>query len=396
MKKAIDDRPPVITPAEIRLKLGHLCSIVAQRGYDAVKLESEGAMRWLTGRKHQVADIAPAAPSPVNALIKVNSDDSIHITFTTKPFEMPRVRDEIIPFFENVENVNCELSESTPSEHGQTLYPYDDDYREILDAVVRPLLGEAEANPYCKLEWLSKTSMLAMAETALSLTTGMTGLQVRALLLQRLALYGIDANLTLIALAGQHQHLHPIAADDYKVAEDCWLKLVTGSRFAEHIVSQSLMVKLGGTVTDEETAVYHALQDAAVEYADCYREGESESKIHSDMMERFKKIEKLYELDGFAESATLHHPGGGTSPLGNRDRLLNPNGNLILDAWTQFAINPVDVIKDFKVELQGVVQPNGKPPLLLNMDEYAQEKIPFRSVKSTGGSSVALPELVTG
>ena len=151
------------------------------------------------------------------------------------------------------------------------------------------------------------------------------------------------------------------------------------------------MVKLGGKATDRETTIYHALQDAAVDYADCYRTDAIEQDIHKEMIKRFKLVEKKYDLKDFAESATLHHSGGGTSPLGNRDRMLDANGDEKLQSWTQFAINPVDSLVGFKVELQGVIQDEGAPAIL-DMSKYTD--IQFRNVKSKNETQAGLPELL--
>jgi hypothetical protein len=234
--------------------------------------------------------------------------------------------------------------------------------------------------------------MLSLVATARRLEPGMDGLRVRSLILEELAAYGVDANLVLVALAGQEQHLHPIASPLYRVTDGTWMKLVVGARCAEHIVSQTLMVKRGTIVSEEETRVYHALQQAAVEYADLYREEAVERDIHAAMIERFKQVECDGSLPGFGTSATLHHPGGGTSPLGNRDRMLDPDGTRRCEAWTQFAINPVDSLLGLKVELQGVIMPDGKPPLILNQAGESHV-LPSRAVTAVGGTSAVLPEL---
>jgi hypothetical protein len=223
----------------------------------------------------------------------------------------------------------------------------------------------------------------------------MDGAEVRALMLSRLVAYGIDANVALTSLAGQQRHLHPIAAADYRVERGQWLKLVVGSRYAEHIVSQTLMVRLGGQADERERRIYEALQDATVAYADLYRDGAREREIHEDMLLCFAEIEKRYGLPGFAASATLHHPGGGTSPLGNRDRMLDPAGVRACEAWTQFALNPVDSLAGFKVEVQGVTRPGGASPVLLDTAEFASDILPFRQVRSPAGLTARLPELLT-
>lgn len=391
MQQAIENK---LSPEELRLKLFHLAGVLSAAGCDAVVLSSEGALRWLTGMKHQLGDIAPFAPSPVQALIKLQRESLFEITIISKPFEMPRLKDEIPAVFGAVDEVTFNFCEQLPELTKHTLSPEAADYAQWVDAIVRPLPGGLEGESYRRLDRLSRNSMRALAETASQLDEGMNGLNVRGLVLNNLAKHGIDANLVLVALNGQEAHLHPIASAQYQIKRECWMKLVVGARCAEHIVSQSLMVKLGGSISEPEAKVYRALQQASVDYADLYREGVRESDIYADMIECFRQVERESDLPGFARSAMLHHPGGGTSPLGNRDRMLNPDGMLTCEPWTQFAINPVDALRSFKVELQGVIVPGGKPPLILDMHSDAQELLPFRTVVSRGGTQAVLPDLL--
>ncbi len=386
--------PSFITLEEIKLKLSHLGGILDRYGYNAIVLNTEGAMRWLTGIKHQLGDIAPFSISPVNALVRFNADNSVKISFAAKSFELPRLQAEISMIFSNLASLEYELCLSLPDFNENTLLPDNQDYKDICDQIIRPLLSGFSGPQYAKLKWLSNMTMKVLVDTAKQLKPDMNGLQVRALLLKNLAEENIDANLVLICLDGQQSHLHPIASANYFVKKDKWLKLVVGSRFSEHIVSQSLMVKLGGKVTEYEQRVYNALQDSAVEYADCYREGKQESEIYKEMIDRFAWVAGQYDLKEFSKSAKLHHPGGGTSPLGNRDRMLDPKSCRKLDQWTQFAINPVDILQGFKVELQGIILPGDKPPFILDMSEYCKDTINFREVVSQGGTVAKLPELL--
>ena len=385
--------PPAITPAELRLKLRHLAGILAQAGYEAVVFSAEGAMRWLTGIKHQLGDIAPSAVSPVQALVQVCGDDAFKITIIAKPFEMPRLKDEIPAVFDEFSDITVNFEETIPSLPARTLVPESGDYAELNGKIIRPVLGGFEGNSFKKLDWLSRASMNVLGETAREIEEGLSGLTIRGLLLNNLAKHGIDANLVLVALYGQEAHLHPIASAQYRVEKERWMKLVVGTRYAEHIASQSLMVNLGGVVSSREAEVYRALQQAAVEYADLYRAGARGLDIYAEMIDCFRQIEQESGLYGFGRSATLHHPGGGTSPLGNRDRMLNPSGSLVCEPWTQFAINPVDTLCGFKVELQGVIQPDGKPPQVLDMHSDAPD-IPFNTVISRGGTKAVLPDLL--
>lgn len=382
-------QPENITPEELRLKLNHLNSVLSASGYDSILLQSEGAMRWLTGMKHQLGDIAPLAVSPVNALVKAN-DGKYSITIISKPFEMPRLKVEIPLLLDLIPEVEYDFAESIPACGNRTLSVESEDYQALLERVIRTVIGGMTGNVFAKLDWLSNMTMKVLADTARQLNVGMNGMEVQGLMAYNLGKCGIDSNLRLVALPGQNDFLHPVASVKYQVEADKWLKLVVGSRYAELIVSQTLMVKLGGEVTEREQLIYHALQDAAVEYAGCYRAEAVEKKIYGKMIERFKAVEEKHRLKGFAGSATLHHPGGGTSPLGNRDWMLNPEGNRKYQPWTQFAINPVDALAGFKVELQGIVQDSGSP-FILNMSKYTD--IEFRKIESAEGTSAELPEL---
>ncbi len=388
------DQPEAITATELKTKLFHMREVLDKWGCSGILLNSEGAMRWLTGIKHQLGDIAPAAVSPVNALVRFENGGSPAITIVTKQFEMPRLKMELPPVFDPVPGLIYNFRGTMPELYNGILSPDGPDYQAVTDDIIRPLIGGFNGNQYAKLSWLAKATMQVLGETAYQLTPGMKGLEVRGLMLKNLGAHDIDANLVLIALAGQHDFLHPVASANYTVTKNSWMKLVVGTRYAEHIMSQSLLVKLGGNISEREKRVYHALQDASMEYADCYRTGYTEQDIYTSMLHRFNKIEDIYELPGFGDSATLHHPGGGTSPTGNRDRMLDPQGMRLLSPWTQFAINPVDRLCGFKVELQGMVMPDGAEPHILDMSETARETVTFRKSTSSGGTSAMLPELL--
>jgi Xaa-Pro aminopeptidase len=387
--------PPAITPGELSKKLKRIEDVLCVERYKGIVIKSEGAMRWLTGLKHQLGDIAPFAPSPVNALVVMHGSGQYEISIVAKPYEIHRLKDEIPKVFNAVPGLEYKLVEHMPATSQEILTSEHDNYAATIERIVRPISGGFSGNHFKKLDWLSNMSMKVLAETARQLKPGMDGLTVRGLLLFNLAKHGIDSNLVLVALKGQEKHLHPIASAAYRVEKDSWMKLVAGARYAEHIVSQSIMVKIGKLPTEREITFYKALQDAAVEYADCYRSGASEREVYSEIINRFRNVENKYDLKGFSASALLHHPGGGTSPLGNRDRMLNPDGGRIFEPWTQFAINPVDVLAGFKVEMQGVVQPDNRLPLILDMAKYAYDLVGFRQVKSSGGTVAHLPELLT-
>jgi hypothetical protein len=388
-------RPLEMTNDEFYEKLQYARSILQEHDYTSVFINSEGGMRWLTGLRHQVADISPKADSPVRALVRIGNEDKIKISIISSPYEMPRLKEQIPAIFEILNNIEYEFLTNDPIIDAKTLNPIKNNYNQIIDRIIRPLIGGFTGNQYKKLDWLSNMTMKALTETANELRIGMDGQTVRGLLIYNLASYGIETNVVLIALKGQEKHLHPLPCPLYKTENDSWNKLVVGSRFAEHIVSQSIMVKLGGGITEQEKLIYMALQDATVEYADCYRENSEEKNIFKEMSARFSKVGKKYGLKKFENSAFLHHPGGGTSPLGNRDWMLNPKGEKNFEAWTQFAINPVDYLAGFKVEVQGIVQPGGKPPFMLDMFKYIPDgRLNYRAVKSEFGTQSSVPELL--
>lgn len=385
--------PPPVTDEELQMKLRLLADVVSESGYSAIALSCEGAMRWLTGLKHQLGEIAPFAVSPVQAVVYVHSPGRIRITFVAKPFEMPRLKCEVPQVFGRLKDVEIGFSEQMPPVTESMLIAGMEKYAAMMDRMIRPLVSGMNGHSYKKLTWLSCAAMKALGSTARQLKVGQDGLTVRGMILLELARLGVDANLVLVALSGQEDHLHPIASRAYRVEKGRWMKLVVGARYAEHIVSQTLMVKLGGAAAAREVEVYRALQQAAVEYADLYREGAVERDIYTGMIERFRLVEKETGLKGFAKSATLHHPGGGTSPLGNRDRMIDPVGRRIFESWTQFAVNPVDTLCGMKVEIQGMVKPSGAAPLILDTG-LNEAGIPSRSVTASGGTEAVLPDLM--
>src|SRR5271157_2874982 len=96
--------PPMITREELEGKLGHLRTVVERRGFDSILLSCEGAIRWLTGTRHQIIDIAPDAESPVHALVRLRPG-AVEVTFLTTRIEMPRVQDQLPEVFRGVPGV---------------------------------------------------------------------------------------------------------------------------------------------------------------------------------------------------------------------------------------------------------------------------------------------------
>ena len=186
--------PELITREELQTKLEHLRVTLASVKCDAVLLLSEGAMRWLTGIKHQLGDIAPSAVSPVNACVKFNAS-SIKINIISKHFEMPRLKVEMPGVFGLVPGLEYDFSESSSVCEKNLLSPEDNNYRKVIDLAIRPLLGGVSGNQYQKLDWLSNMTMKVLVDTARQLAPGMSGLEVQGILAYNLGKHGIDSNL---------------------------------------------------------------------------------------------------------------------------------------------------------------------------------------------------------
>ena len=380
-------RPPMITEEELGTKLGHMRAVLERRGFSALLLAQEGAMRWLTGTRHQIVDLAPDAESPVCAFVRL-LPAGIHLSFITTRFEMPRIKDRLPAIFRGVAGVTIEFQELLPATPNGTLLPTSADYKETVAEIVRPILGGRDGNQLQKLEWLHALSTAVLIETALHLQVGTNGATVRGTIFNGLAAHDVECNMILIALASQEKHFHPLY-DSHCVAErGCWVKLVIGARYAELIVSATVMAKMSSSPSKEQARAYAALQQGAVEYADLYRNGISEADIYRQVGERFLKIEEETGLKGFHPSAYFHHLGGPTSPLGNRDYLLQASGTGRMFPWMQFAINPCDVLHYTKVELQGVVMSEG-PPLMLDGSRFLPKNLDLFSEVRAGGGTVS-------
>jgi hypothetical protein len=379
--------PPMTSRVELVEKIAHVRGILEREGRDTILFSSEGAVRWLTGTRHQISDIAPKADSPVQALIQVRPS-STALTLRTARTEMPRLLDQIPTLFDHVPGVELDFRESLPSLSDGALAPGRPGYDDVLGAIVRPLLGGADGHQMKKLEWLHGMTSAVLVETALRLETGMRGAAVRGMVFQSLAEHDVECNMILVALPGQEKHLHPLYSSQYRVENGGWVKLVAGGRYGELIVSVTTMAMVGRPLSDGETRVYSALQQATVEYADQFRSGASEADIYRGAGAKFTEIENARGLKGFGRSAYNHHMGGPTSPLGNRDYLLQEAGSRIMFPWMQFAINPCDVLQDTKVELQGIVMPEG-PPRLLDGSRFLPKDLglftPFRASGGTTG-----------
>ena len=384
--------PPTITKEELEGKLGHLRAVIERRGFDTILLGCEGAIRWLTGTRHQIVDIAPDAGSPVRALVRLGPG-AVEVTFLTTRIEMPRIKDQLPEVFRGVPGVSVDFRESLPLPE-DALLPGGAGYEEALAEIVRPLLGGREGNQLRKLEWLHAMTAAVLAETALRLKAGMNGSEVRGMVFGGLASRDVECNLIMVALAGQEKHFHPLYSSRYRAEPGGWVKLVTGTRYAELIVSATVMAKITSSPSKEEARVYAALQRGAVEYADLYRNGMSESDIHREVGERFMTIERETGLMGFQRSAYFHHLGGPTSPMGNRDYLLEAGGTHRMFPWMQFSINPCDVLQYTKVELQGIVMPEGAPLVLDGSRFVPQDLGLFSEIRARGGTVAMVANVI--
>jgi Xaa-Pro aminopeptidase len=353
----------MIAVDELRIKIAHLAEVVRRCGKKGILLTPEGALRRLTGTRHQIVDIAPDADSPLRALVRVHGSD-VELTYITTRIEHARIRDQLPEIFQGVPDVRVEYREALPHVSEDIVVPSGEGYAEIIGEIVRPLLGGFAGNQFRKLEWLCGMTTAVLYESALQLEPGMNGSQVRGIVIQNLARQDIECNLMMPALAGQEKHFHPLYNSRYRIADDGWIKLVVGSRYSELIFSATLMARFGAPISREERRLYAALQEAAVEYAGLYRSGAVESDLHREAGTRFMAIERKHGIAGFHSSACFHHMGGPTSPLGNRDYLIEAGGTRRMFPWMQFAINPVDVFQSLKVELQGITMPEGAPRML--------------------------------
>jgi Xaa-Pro aminopeptidase len=393
MEYDLEHRPAYVTRAELKTKLGHLREELERAGVRGIVFSQEGAMRWLTGVRHQINDIAADAPSPVRA-IAVRTGDGFGIDFVTSAIELPRVEDQLPAVFEGLPEARVRLHVQPPPILEGVLSPGDPSYPEVIGRIVRPLLGGPTGNPCTKVSWLAAATTAVLAQTAGELEPGMNGAQVRARSLNNLLCRDIECNVMLVALAGQERHLHPLWDARYRVEKDCWVKLVAGARYADAIVSATVMVKFGAQPTSEAAVRYAALQEGAVEYADCYRCGVSEAGIYQELGRRFEAIERTHGLPGFAAAAYAHHLGGPTSPIGNRDYLVEEGGKRVMFPGMQFAINPLEPRFFTKVELQGIVQHEG-PPQMLDASRFTPpDVLGFREIRSTGGTCAKVAGII--
>ncbi len=385
-------RPAAINKIEISEKLSHLKEVLKSKKKTGIILTQEGSLRWLTGVRQQITDIAANDISPINALCVVKGN-RYEITFITTPYEMPRIQDELPPVFKTNKEVKIKFATKLPKLGAGIIKPEDKIFAEIVDALCRPLIGDQKGNQYKKYVWVAAMQTAAIAKSAYEIAPGMNGVQVRQIMMNNMIDMGLETNMLLVALKKQENHLHPLYNDKYKIAANGMLKLVSAGRLGDVIVSATQMVRFG-KITKKEAANYAALQQAVIEYADLYRNGANEHDIYVECGKRFKQVAKDFGLKGFEKSAYLHHMGGPTSPLGNRDYTLDNTSSNTCFAGMSFAINPVDCLTGTKAEVQGIVNAEGAPTMLDYSLYTPEDMLTFTEITASGGTVAKVPDII--
>ncbi len=385
-------RPATLNKVEISEKLSHLKEVLKSRKKAGLYLTQEGSMRWLTGVRHQIVDIAPNDGSPVCALCMVKGN-KFEITLVSAPFEMDRIKDEVPPMFKDNKEVKIKFALTAPKMGASIVKPADAIYASVVDQVCRPLIGDIKGNQFKKYTWTASMQTLAIARAAYEIAPGMNGSEVRQIMMKHMVDLGVETNMLLVALKKQEGHLHPLYNDKYKITSNSMLKLVSAGRLGDTIVSATQMVRFG-KITKKEAAHYAALQQAVVEYADLYRNGANEHDIYLECGKRFNKVGRDFGLKGFGKSAYLHHLGGPTSPLGNRDYCLDKTSSNTCFPGMSFAINPVECFTLTKVEIQGIVNTEGAPTMLDYSLYTPEDMLEFKEVTASGGTTAKIAEII--
>ncbi len=385
-------RPAAINKIEISEKLTHLKDVLKDAKKAGIYLTQEGALRWLTGVRHQITDIAANDISPVSALCLVKGN-KYELTFITSPFEMPRIQDELPPIFKTNTEVKIKFALTAPKLGATIIKPTDSIYAATVGQICRPLIGDHKGNQFKKYTWVASMQTAAIAKAAYEIEPGMNGTQVRQIMLNNMIDMGLETNMLLVALKKQENHLHPLYNDKYKITANSMLKLVSAGRLGDVIVSATQMVRFG-KISRKEATNYAALQQAVVEYADLYRNGANEHDIYLQCGKRFNMVEKDFGIKGFGKSAYLHHLGGPTSPLGNRDYCLDKTCSNTCFSGMSFAINPVDCLTGTKVEVQGIVNTEGAPTMLDYSLYVPEDMLTFSEVTASGGTVAKIANII--
>jgi len=385
-------KPNPLSPNELEDKLFHLSSILRSKEADGIIFRQEGALRWLTGVRHQIINIAPDAVSPVQVLV-VMKEDGWDFTFVTSRFEMPRIKEQLPPIYEDCPKIQINFSESFPPIPNNIISSIDSTYFTVVSEIIQPLVGGLKGNQYKKLQWLSCMTSAIMAETANTIEPGMNGSIVRGMLFNNFSHWDIESNLIMVSLSGQEKFFHPLYDSRYRIDPDSWVKLVAGTRYVDMIVSASIMIKFNGC-SEHAQRTYRCLQEAVIEYADCYRVNALESDIYTSVGERFRAVGERFGLPEFFQSAYAHHLGGPTSPLGNRDYIITQTGSHKMFSWMQFALNPMETKYYTKIEVQGIIMPFG-PPLIIDSSTFTPPlALEYTKVVSSGGTNGNLANIV--
>ena len=386
------ERPKSITRGEFCAKMRILEKKLEQLGKKKIYLCSEGAMRWLTGIRHQVVDIAANTPTTVHVVVETKPNTSL--LFYSEPWESNRVHDIIERGIWNECGVEASYGGTSPdlTEEG-IASPLDENYAEIERSIVSPL---AEGNQKAKLDWLVSESRQALMEIAAHMEEGMTGWDLRTLVYHTYHQRHLELNLVMLGLSKMKRHLHPVVEDDSVVEPGTVVKIAIGARYFDMFHSATQLVKIGEAPAHRELVVHHALQEATLAYADQFTAGAVEKDLHAALGPIFKKVEETHGLEGFGQSAHLHHAGGPLSPLGNRDFVIAEKGQRQILPYSQFSVNPVDALEFLKFELQGIVLPAGPPQII---DEFAwceatTDKPPYDSMEWRG-TTLRLPTIIT-
>ncbi len=370
--------PPPITKQEFLAKLTHLTQVIKKYNYRAIYLESEGAMRYLTGMRHQVIDIHPSSKTTIAVIITVK-DNSYTFDFYSEPWEHNRLKDMVSrPIFQLKEINTTIQSVESLSFDSHIIHPTMQEYKEIEREIISPLVEKLEGNQYKKLEFLISSSRSALLEVGHKVKVGMNGWLVRSLVYEAYHKKHLELNQVLVSLHGMEKHQHPMVDDESIIKKGDIIKIVTGSRYIDMLHSATQLVKIDSSVTEEEMTIYDALLRMSIEYASMFTSHTSEKELYDSLPFIAKRIEEEEAIPYFSKSAHTHHGGGPMSPLGNRDFVVSKDGKRRLFPYAQFSINPVDSIMNFKCELQGIVIPHELPLILdefINITNHNEYKV---------------------
>ena len=385
--------PTPITTQEFLAKLTHLKEVISRFSSKAIYLESEGAMRWLTGTRHQVIDIHPSSTTTISVIVKVEGD-SYSLNFFSEPWEQNRLKDLLALSIFHIEEVSTTRNTLDKLSLDDTIiHPQRNDYHEIEREIVSPLCEGLGGNQYKKLEYLIGHSREALVEIAHKVEAGMNGWDIRSIVYETYHKKHIELNQVVLGLEGMEKYQHPIVQDDSIVNKRNIIKIVTGSRYIDMFHSATQLVKIDSSITNHEMSIYNALQHMCMEYASQFTSHKTEKELYASLLPIGQKIEREHGIPHFARSAHIHHAGGPISPLGNRDFVISKNGKRTLFPYTQFSINPVDSILSLKCELQGIVIPN-ELPIIIDEFGHITNKNDYMMVQYKG-KTLRLPTIIT-